>query len=114
MTKKRDASAGGKAEPLEPETSRALAPRFTKGGRPGPGRPAGAQNRTTLVMKHAIAQVFEDLQAKHEGEGAYPHFLAWAEGNPTDFYRIAAKLIPVQLEAPATLIGRVVFKGIND
>jgi len=64
-------------------------------------------------MKHAVATVFQDMQAKHKGKGPYPHFMAWAESHQTDFYRIAAKLIPMQLEAPTRLVGRVVFKGIN-
>ena len=101
------------AEPLEPETRPAVPAMFVKGGAPGPGRPRGALNRTTVVMKHAITTVFADLQARHGGDGPFPHFLAWAESNPTDFYRIASKLIPVQLEAPAKLVGRIVFKGVN-
>jgi hypothetical protein len=86
---------------------------FTPRGRPGPGRPKGAPNKTTIVMKEAIAAVFEDLQVRHKGEGRFPHFLAWAEANPTEFYRIAARQLPVQVEAGGA-IGLVVFRGIND
>ena len=102
--------AAGSAE----EGSRTLAPRFTKGGRPGPGRPPGALNRTTVIMRDAVTAVFQDLQADHGGKGPYPHFFEWAKGNPSEFYRIAAKLMPQQLEASAMLVGRVVFRGIND
>ena len=114
MTKKTRQTDAAKTELLEPETSRALVPRFTKGGVGGPGRPPGALNRTTVVMKNAIATVFRDLQEGHDGPGDHPHFLAWAQSNPTDFYRIAAKLIPVQLETSAKMIGQIVFKGVND
>ena len=97
-----------------PTTGRALAPRFTIGGPPGPGRPKGSANGTTVAMRTAVATVFEDLQASHEGEGRYPHFLAWAKENPTEFYRIAARQLPLQVETGEPRIGYVVFKGIND
>src|SRR5687767_2675366 len=87
------------SEPTSSTSSgRALPPMFTPRGRPGPGRPKGAPNKTTIFMKEAIAAVFEDLQAKHKGEGRYSHFLEWAEANPTEFYRIAARQLPVQVE----------------
>ena len=87
---------------------------FTEGGRPGPGRPKGSPNRTTVMMRSAIGAVFEDLQADHGGAGRYPHFFAWAKENPTEFYRIAARQMPVPLEMTGKAIGLVVFKGIND
>ena len=66
-------------------------------GKPGPGRPRGVPNKTTLAMKAAISSVYEKLQNKSGGDHA--HFEQWAEENPTEFYRIAAKLIPVDLNA---------------
>ena len=95
-------------------TGRSLAPRFTKVSRPGPGRPKGSANQTTIAMRNAIATVFEDLQTTHKGEGRYPHFFAWAKANPTDFYRMAARQLPVQVESEGPTIGLVVFKGLND
>lgn len=105
------------AEPPEDEaaTENALVP--VEGGeaeRRGPGRPKGSLNQRTIAMRHAIAAVFEDLQARHTGDGRYPHFLAWAEKNPTEFYRIAARQLPVALENVGRTVGVVVFKGIND
>ena len=95
-------------------TGRELAPMFTQGGCPGPGRPKGRLNRTTIAMRTAIAAVFEDLQMSCRGEGEYPHFLAWAKKHPTEFYRLAARQIPVQLESSGQAIGVVVFRGVND
>ena len=104
------------SEPPEDDdaTGRQLAPRFTKGGLPGPGRPKGSANRVTVAMRDAVIAVFEDLQASHQGEGHYPHFLAWAKANPTEFYRMAARQLPVQLDTGGPAIGLVVFKGLND
>ncbi len=72
-------------------TGRALAPVLGEDERRLPGRPKGSLNQTTVAMRTAIAAVFEDLQAKDEGEGRYSHFYAWAKENPTEFYRIAAR-----------------------
>ena len=92
---------------------RQFAPRFSKGGLPGPGRPKGSANRATTALRAAIIAVFEDLQAKHQGEGRHPHFLAWAAEHPTEFYKIAARQLPLEVDARAA-IGMVVFRGIND
>lgn len=102
----------GRGESASP--GRELAPRFTEGGQPGPGRPKGSLNRTTIVMRDAIAAVFEDLQAQTKGKGSYPHFLNWAKKHPSEFYRIAARQMPVPLEDVGRAVGLVVFRGLND
>jgi hypothetical protein len=71
-------------------------------GTPGPGRPKGMPNKTTSTMKEAIAAVYEKLQrdkAKEDGDHTetHAHFANWAKDHPTEFYRIAAKLLPLQL-----------------
>ena len=96
------------------ETGRFRPARFGERGRAGPGRPRGSPNRATVQMRNAISAVFEDLQASHEGPGEYPHFLAWAKENPTDFYRIAARQLPLQIETTSRTIGLVIYKGLND
>ena len=108
----------GPAEPGDGEArvEKALVP-YDGGGAPerrGPGRPRGSLNQTTVAMRHAIATVFADMPRRHQGEGSYPHFLEWAEANPTEFYRIAARQMPVPFETAGRTIGVVVFKGIND
>ena len=96
-----------------PPGGRRFAPRFTRGGVPGPGRPKGSRNRTTSAMREAFMAVFEDLQASHKGEGRFPHLRAWADAHPTEYYKIAVRLMPLEVEARSA-IGMVVFKGIND
>lgn len=61
----------------------------------GKGRPKGAKNKTTVAMKDAMMAVYADLQAKRKGENG--HFLEWAEENPTEFYKLASKLLPIQV-----------------
>lgn len=69
-------------------------------GKAGPGRPKGLPNKTTLAMKAAISEVYAKLQDKSGGDHA--HFQGWAEENPTEFYKIAAKLIPQDINANVT------------
>jgi hypothetical protein len=72
--------------------------KFKKGGPGGPGRRPGQPNKSTAVIKEAITAVYEKLQ---EGtEEAHGHFLDWAKANPSEFYKLAAKLIPIQVGGP--------------
>lgn len=59
------------------------------------GRVKGTPNKATATIKEAITSVYADLQATAGKE--HGHFLAWAKDAPTEFYRLAAKLIPVQV-----------------
>lgn len=62
---------------------------FLKGRTKTGGRPPGKQNRFTGLMKEAV-------QVAYNGLGGHAGFTAWAEANPTEFYKIAARLIPVE------------------
>jgi hypothetical protein len=63
----------------------------TKGGaKPGErrgGRQKGTPNKLTKKFKDAIALVYDDI-------GGDKAFAAWARKNQTEFYRIAARIIP--------------------
>lgn len=62
----------------------------------GKGRVKGVPNKSTATMKAAIQSVYEDLQ---KGSGKpHGHFLEWATKEPTEFYKLASKLIPIQNE----------------
>jgi len=60
------------------------------------GRVAGTPNKTTAAIKDAIMCVYNDLQS--ETGATHGHFFGWAHENPTEFYKLAARLIPVQTE----------------
>jgi hypothetical protein len=68
-----------------------------RAGNRGLGRPKGAKNKTTVVMKDAITAVYADLQEETGKE--HGHFLDWAKTNATEFYKIAAKLLPMDVNA---------------
>jgi hypothetical protein len=65
-----------------------MAGKFKKGqsGNPG-GRRRGAANKVTRAFREAISVVFDGL-------GGTAHLLKWARENTTEFYRIAARLVP--------------------
>lgn len=58
------------------------------------GRPKGATNKTTRAVKEVFATVFSDLQEdpKHSLE-------KWAKENITEFYKLATKLIPTEIDS---------------
>lgn len=66
-------------------------------GTPGPGRPRGSQNKLTRAVKDAFQAAFEDLQGDENN-----NLLSWAQANPTDFYKLASKLIPSEINASVT------------
>ena len=60
-------------------------------GRPKTGgRRAGVPNRLTTAFREAVQLVYE-------GIGGHEAFAKWAKENPTEFYRIAARLIPTEM-----------------
>lgn len=65
--------------------------RFGKGN---PGKPKGATNHLTRTVKEAFETAFNELQGVPGAKLG-----DWAKENPTDFYKIAAKLIPSELNA---------------
>ena len=59
------------------------------------GRKKGSQNKSTAAIKEALLAVFAELQESAGSENG--HFLEWARGNSTDFYKLASKLLPLQV-----------------
>ena len=57
-----------------------------------PGKPKGAKTKVTASMREAFKQAF-DLR------GGVPALMEWADKNPDAFYALAARLIPVEVEA---------------
>lgn len=60
------------------------------GSREGAGRPKGVPNKISGTAKEHIALVFERL-------GGVEHMATWATENPTQFYNLYAKLLPLQV-----------------
>lgn len=58
------------------------------------GRPPGVQNKLTRTVKEAVLEAFNNLQ-----EDEHHNLDAFAKKYPRDFYNIAAKLIPTEIQA---------------
>lgn len=64
---------------------------FQKGN---PGKPKGATSEFKSTVKEAVLDAFHKLQ-----EGEETNLAAWGKDNLTEFYKIAAKLIPTEVKA---------------
>lgn len=83
-------------------------------GNRGKGRRKGVPNKTTALMKDAITAVYADLQ-KTTGQ-EHGHFLNWAKETPTEFYKLAAKLIPIQVNGSGDEgehVVKVILEGVS-
>jgi hypothetical protein len=77
----------------------------------GKGRPKGAVNKTTAVLKDAILKAGEDAGNK-VGNGGLVSYLAFqATENPTSFMTLLGKVLPLQVagdpEQPFEAITRI-------
>lgn len=54
------------------------------------GRQVGTPNRLTAAFREAVLHVYNGL-------GGHAAFLQWARENPTEYYKIAARLIPGEM-----------------
>jgi hypothetical protein len=63
------------------------------------GRPKGAVNKLTKTVKETVLQVFNELQDDPKN-----NLLSFAKKYPRDFYPIAAKLIPNEVNANVEVI----------
>lgn len=75
-----------------PAVKAKCAPRGKPFAKGNPGKPKGAIHRSTKAVKDVFAEVFTKLQ-----EDPKAKLIVWAKQNPTDFYKLATRLIPVQV-----------------
>lgn len=69
-----------------------------------PGKPKGAVNKVNRMVKDFVSDVFNALQDEDEAKRKKADLKSWAMENPKDFYNIAAKLIPVQMQHEGSLV----------
>lgn len=74
-------------------------------------RPKGSPNRTTREVKEALQMAFE-------GIGGVDALERWAKENPTPFYQLWGKLLPLQVagdkDNPLSVVHRVVLEAMTD
>lgn len=66
------------------------------------GRPKGSANKSTVAAKEALQMAFE-------GIGGVAALTAWAlnEKNQGEFYKIYAKLLPIDMKHSGEIVSRV-------
>lgn len=74
---------------MEPKVGPKRKPGPPKGVRVG-GRQKGTPNKTTASVKAALEEAFVTL-------GGVPALAIWGADNLTEFYKLYAKLLPVQI-----------------
>lgn len=63
---------------------------MAKGVKTG-GRQKGTPNKATAEVKTALQEAFEH-------KGGVPALVAWADENPTEFYKLWAKMLPHEVK----------------
>ena len=64
---------------------------FERGKPKTGGRLPGVSNKLTGAFRDAVRHVYAGL-------GGHANFLVWARDNQTEFYRIASRLIPGEMQ----------------
>lgn len=67
-------------------------------GNRGKGRPKGAKNKTTALLKDAILKAAEEAGGK---DGIIGYLKTQAEANPGPFMALLGKVIPLQITGDA-------------
>jgi hypothetical protein len=69
------------------------------------GRKKGTPNKVNASMRAAFHEAFDNL-------GGVPALVRWAQSEPTEFYKLAARLIPIDVTSngDSITIERVTFK----
>jgi hypothetical protein len=60
------------------------------------GRRPGSLNKSTASVRAAFTAAFEEL-------GGVPALVEWARAEPKEFYKLYARLIPIDLKADITV-----------
>ena len=66
------------------------------------GRQSGVPNKFTASFREAVLFVYHGL-------GGHDAFLEWARKHPTEYYRIAARLIPAEMKSDEDRTVKVVI-----
>jgi hypothetical protein len=85
---------------------------FEKGKPKTGGRRSGRVNKFTGTFRDAV-------QAVYNGLGGHAAFQHWAQSNKTEYYRIASKLIPLEIkgrvnDAVTVIVHRQTSQPIGD
>lgn len=93
------------------ESSKIVANSNPKPPNAGKGRPKGAVNKTTALLKDAILKAAEAAGNKYGKEGMVSYLTAQADENPAAFMSLLGKVLPMQVigdqENPLTVVTKI-------
>jgi hypothetical protein len=69
------------------------------------GRQKGTPNKLTSSFREAVLFAFENI-------GGHKTFSEWARQNQTEFYRIAARLIPAEINTTSNEVTVIVNRSL--
>lgn len=75
-------------------------------GTPGPGRPKGVPNKATVQARQAFQDAFDEI-------GGVKKLAEWAKGEPGEFFKLFARLIPVDVKATSELTGEITVRWLG-
>jgi hypothetical protein len=73
----------------------------------GNGRPKGLKNKFTINAKEAFQFAFDNIGGKKQ-------LARWAKNNQSDFYKLYAKLIPVDLTNSDKTLAPLFVKNVPE
>lgn len=75
----------------------------------GIGRKKGVLNKSTAAVKEALRLAFQ-------GIGGVPELQAWAKDNQTEFYKLWAKMLPLEISGPdgGPIQGAIDLSGLTE
>lgn len=71
------------------------------------GRQKGTPNKSTAAVKEALSLAFD-------GMGGVEQLQTWAQGNPTEFYKLWVKMLPQDVNANVAATVQTITRKIVD
>jgi len=100
----------------QPPVKKSAKNRSVGDGTPGPGRPKGSPNKTTVALKEAILLAAEQTGQDGKGKGGLTGYLVnLAKTEPKAFSSLLGRVLPLQVtgegDGPLTIVVRKLTDG---
>ena len=84
-------------------------------GNAGKGRKRGSKNKVTEDMRRIWTEAFHRVKYSPDAKAGVDSLVKWGSDYPTEFYKLAARLIPSEAKHELSgKVGVVVLPSVND